>query len=217
MTAQWSPTRRTMENWRLEQAIIESGLTIPRKWLLNHPDDPRDSTWGKQIITEVTWGQVRWNPIYLESYTQADGWHWISGGLDSDASPKPTWNEVVAYFRSWTLRERVQTELDIGWVERYIIRAKETILAHPLESDTIETAATLRGILSQSANRTTFAEVACQCIHRSVLADRTIFMGVSQPEVDRQAALDRVLLALTVDTVNAAMNTEIERLKGLLS
>ena len=119
-------------------ALERSSVRIPRgsegqkEWLPRLPEH-RPSRWdGFPSMTEEVWDRIEWNPYRIG----IDQW-----ATDSSADPKPTWNELVSYMRTWQLNDRVEKEHRNSAVSNRIKIARDVQLsgptAHPLHTDGI--------------------------------------------------------------------------------
>ena len=92
------------------------------------------------VVDKSQWDSLFWNPFPYPHYIELDEinhkrvWRVDLAPIDIDADPKPTWEEVLAIFRTWQLNERTATQKRSNHVGNYIERAKNYLVSTPVQN-----------------------------------------------------------------------------------
>jgi len=128
-----TPRRRPMNMGSLVEAI-RAEVNPPPFWTFHDPDDLFRSYYPNEegeprLYTKEVWDRVHWNPPILGN---GDGGRPIFGPTDTDADPKPTWDEVVAIWRRWTLAEWTEREGGGRGASSYLVETRDHLISQPV-------------------------------------------------------------------------------------
>ena len=132
--------RFPMTAYYLRTAIEESNLKTAKHWRVLDPDGPDQARKPPDhVVDQSQWDSLFWNPFPYPDYIERDKtgvrvWLIDIAPIDIDADPKPTWEEVLALFRTWQLNERTKTQKRSNHVGNYIERAKNYLVSTPVQN-----------------------------------------------------------------------------------